>query len=106
MGLGEIDESIEGYRSALQRFDSLVGPTHNATARVQCLLGIALHRSGDLVEAEKLLSQALATQTANGVPEATEAETRIGLESVLRDRGKTAEAEAVLSTRKTSAGQG
>jgi len=97
LGLDEIDESVAGYRSALERFDSLVGPTHNATARVQCLLGIAVHRQGDLNEAEQLLRQALATQTANGVPETIEAETRDGLESVLRDQGKTAEADTLLA---------
>jgi len=77
--LGQVGRSIEGYRSALERFEALVGPTHNATARVQSLLGLALYRRGDLIEAEELLRTALATQSANGAPEVQLAETRQSL---------------------------
>jgi tetratricopeptide (TPR) repeat protein len=93
--LGEVDQSIAGYRSALERFEDLVGPSHNATARVQCLLGLALYRRGDLIEAETLLRTALATQTANGVAESQVAETREGLDGLLTDQGRTAEADAL-----------
>jgi serine/threonine-protein kinase len=95
--LGEIDAAIAGYRSALERFESLVGPTHNATARVQSLLGIALHRRGDLVEAEALLKTALETQTANGARELRVSSTRDELEGLLRDQGRIEEADAILA---------
>jgi len=95
--LGLVDESVRGYRSALERFEALVGPTHNATARVQCLLGIALHRRGELVEAESLLRSALETQIGNGERELTVSETRVGLESLLRAQSRIEEADALLA---------
>lgn len=97
VGLGEYDEAVTGYESALDRFEALVGPDHNATARVQCLLGIALSRRGDLARAEALLRQALTTQTANGAPEVTIAETREELGSLLQDQGRSAEVQALLA---------
>ena len=94
--LGELDESVAGYRSALRRFESLVGPTHNATARVQSLLGLAVHRQGEQEEAEELLRRALETQRSNGIQGITLAETVLGLGIVLCDQGRPAEAEPLL----------
>ena len=102
--LDQIDESVRGYRSALERFESLLGPTHNATARVQSLLGVALHRRGDFIEAEALLKTALETQTANGERELTVSRTRDGLESLLRDQGRIEEADAILSATEPTTG--
>ncbi len=98
--LGEYEKAIAAYRSALERFESLVGPAHNATARVQCLLGIALHRTGEFVESERLLRQALKTQVANGAPESHIEATRLDLESLLRNQGRNAEADALLAESK------
>ncbi len=95
--LGQIDESVRGYRSALERFESLVGPTHNATARVQCLLGSALHRRGDLAGAEVLLRTALENQIVNGERELMVSKTREELERLLRARGRIEEADALLA---------
>ena len=91
--LGELDQAIAGYRSALERFESLLGPTHNATARVQSLLGLALAKRGDGRESESLLRQALETQTSNKAPEAHIDATRQGLESLLGDQGRATEVE-------------
>ena len=88
LGLGNVEAAIAGYRSALERFEDLVGPTHNATARVQCLLGVALHQSGDLEEAETLLRTALTTQIVNNASAAHINPTRDGLAEVLRTQGR------------------
>ena len=96
-GLGEYDAAIAGYESALERVEGLVGPTHNATARVRCLLGIARFRRGDLEEAEALLRNALSIQTAKGAPVAHVQETREELGDLLREQGRTEEAEALLA---------
>ncbi len=104
VGAGRNRRAIARYRSAFERFESLVGPTHNATARVQSLLGIALHRRGDLVEAEALLKTALETQTANGERELTVSSTRDELESLLRDQGRIEEADAILAATEPTTG--
>ena len=65
--LGQLGEAIAAYRSTLDRFDRLVGEAHPATARVKSLLGQALHRRGDLIEAERLLSEALTVQREGGL---------------------------------------
>jgi tetratricopeptide (TPR) repeat protein len=93
--LGETGQAILGYRSALERFESLLGSTHNATARVQSLLGKALHVHGDLEESEGLLRRALEAPVANGAPEFHIEETRRSLEILLRDQGREAEAGAL-----------
>lgn len=95
--LGEFDEAIEGYRSALERFESLVGPTHNATARVQSLLGLALAGRGDWRESEQMLRQALVVQTANKSHQTHIEATRGGLERLLRGQGRVSEADAIAA---------
>jgi serine/threonine-protein kinase len=98
LGLGNVDKAIAGYRSALERLEALLGPSHSATARGQSLLGVALHRQGDRTEAEELLRSALDIQTVNQASEANLRFTREALAELLREEGKDAEVEALLNT--------
>ncbi len=93
--LGRLDEAIDGYRSALQRFDRLLGGTHLATARVKSLLAQTLHRRGDLGGAEQLLVEALQVQREGGIG-LNLADSLVSLGAVWNDQGRAEEAVSPL----------
>jgi serine/threonine-protein kinase len=92
--LGELEESEALYRHALERFESLLGDRHQATARVRTLLARCLHLAGKLEEAEWQFNRSLLDQRANRDPMKI-AETLIGFAALLSDVGRAVEAEAL-----------
>ncbi len=93
--LGRNDEAIPIYRSALQRFDRLMGPDDIPTVRVESLLARALHRHGELGEAESLYRHAVTQQRIKS-PVLALAESLVGLGAVLCDGNRVQEALPLL----------
>ncbi|HVR27962.1 MAG TPA: serine/threonine-protein kinase [Thermoanaerobaculia bacterium] len=92
---GALEEAEGLYRHALERFETLLGGRHQATARVRTLLARCLHLAGELGEAEAQFLRSLEDQRESLDPMKM-AETLIGLAAILSDTGRAGEAEPLL----------
>jgi len=98
--LGRLGEAETIYRSALERFEALLGAEHQATARARALLGMTLAQADAVEEGESALRAALAVQRDPERGPMSIDDTLLALGRLQVDRGDPAaleEAEAVLS---------
>jgi eukaryotic-like serine/threonine-protein kinase len=95
--LGQLDDALAIYRDALGRFESMLGPDHQATARARSLLGATLARLGDTAKAEAALVEALRVQREGAGDPMSPDDTLLALARHYLDHGRLGESEALLA---------
>jgi len=94
--LGRLEIAKAMYRDALGRFERILGPEHQATARAHCLLGMTLWQAGMMTAAERELETALAVQRQEGVAPMSLDDTLLALGRLRLDQGGLEEAGILL----------
>ena len=95
--LGRLEAATSIYREALDRFEDLLGPDHQATARARSLLGAALALRGDTAAADSALVEALEVQRSGSGDPMVPDETLLALGRLRLDAGRLEESEALLA---------
>lgn len=94
--LGRLEAAATIYQSAQSRFEALLGPDHQATARAGSLFGATLALLGDTLAAETALVGALAIQRGGAGDPMAPDETLVALGRLRLDAGRLDESEALL----------
>ncbi len=95
IGAGRPSEAAPILQDAVRRGERALGPTHSLTVRATAALSRALRQSGRPDEAEQLLRSALEAAATSDPNQPSVRALRLELAALLRDSGRTEEAEAL-----------